>query len=699
MSEASFQERRDETRRFLELLWGNATRSGDLSMFIIPDYCALRLPSADLDAAAHEIAQAGLVENVHVYLNCCLLSEESRNKGGRGTAADALMIAGIWADVDIAGPAHKSEALPPDTEAALELCLGIGLPPTLVVHSGHGLYPWWLFDKPRRLADDDGRARAHRLVQGTQAALAAKATERDWQMDSTSDLARLLRPPGTINRKIGDDPLPVEIYAEGGPRYDPAQLIEAWGNHIPAPRALAEPLPDKIFAGQRTNSVASLAGTLRKRNVVEDAAMVAALEHNRLICEPPLPADKVRETVRGIYTRYAADGAPLAPPANGSTKSPRRGLLRPFSQITPVPMRFIWRPRIYQGYLTLLAGDPGMGKGLIAAALVGAITAGVAVPEGTVPSGSVLWVSYEESEASAIRPRLDAAGADPEKVFQFVMPQDDGSEDKRFRPADVPLLRELLASHPDIRLIVLDPIISYFGGDRDINQSNQVRDVLEPLTNMADAMGTGVLGIAHINKSELSKTLYRISNSGAFVQVARSVLGVGELKDGRRGLAHIKSSYSKRAVVIPYDTIGVPYPGFEETVGRVIWDTPDPEIDPLQIFESKTQQKNRGPTRAEECGKAIVALLADGPKFTTDIRMALRRQGFSDDAIDGGRDWAGVIRSGRGDKGRWHPPSSVDTHPELSTTESEDDRAESGAQLGGCAFEDPFETLPEEGDV
>lgn len=699
MSDVSFQGRRDEARRFLDLLWGNCTRSGDLGLFFLPGFRSLHIPSNNLDDAAHEIAQASLIDGSHVYMNTCLLSETCRGKPGRGGAADALMIAGIWADVDIAGPAHKSDVLPPDRETALEeLCMAMVLPPTLVVDSGHGLYPWWLFDKPRRLADEDGRDRAHRLVQATQLALSELGERHGWSLDHTADLARILRPPGTVNWKLEDDPRAVHILHEGGERYSPAQLTEAWGAFAPQPKGPATPLPDRITAGNRTNSVASLAGTLRRRNVVEEAAMVAALEHNRLVCDPPLPSDKVRETVRGIYTRYEPEGPALA---NGKARvaapaGPAR--LKPFSEIEPRPIEFIWEPMIPRGGLVLLAGDPGMGKGLIASALTASVTTGAPVPGKPVVRGEVLWVSYEENESYAIRPRLDAAGADVSRVHKIVIPREDG-EDRFFRSADLPILTPILAANAKICLIVLDPVLSYIGASYDINQGNQVRAALEPLVGMADDLGIGLLGIAHINKSDLTKVLYRVSNSVAFVAMARSVLGVGELEDGRRCLAHIKANNTIKADAVPYTITGVRHALIEQSVGRIIWESPDREIDTAQIFRDRSQRKDKGPTKAEECGKVIKELLKDGPGFVSVIKATLTQQGFSKEAIEMGRYWAGLVLSGGGPGARWHLPPGNTPTPMSETTESDINLAESSLRQGGVLHGEGSSEDRERGDV
>jgi len=76
--------------------------------------------------------------------------EARQHQPGRG--AGRVITAGLfWADVDVAGAAHKAEALPPTEQDARSLIETAGLAPSLVVHSGFGLQPYWLFREPYQM--------------------------------------------------------------------------------------------------------------------------------------------------------------------------------------------------------------------------------------------------------------------------------------------------------------------------------------------------------------------------------------------------------------------------------------------------------------------------------------------------------------------------------------------------------------------
>ncbi len=135
---------------------------------------------------------------------------------GRGSALDAAAIVEFPADIDIDGPAHRKKRLPPDIESARRVVERVGLAPTFIVHSGHGLQPHWVLNEPWVFPEGDF-ARAQSLAKRFGRTIAAAAEGLGWTVDNVSDLARILRAPGTLNRKL--DPLLVRLLDERGPRY------------------------------------------------------------------------------------------------------------------------------------------------------------------------------------------------------------------------------------------------------------------------------------------------------------------------------------------------------------------------------------------------------------------------------------------------------------------------------------------------
>jgi hypothetical protein len=151
-----------------------------------------------------------------------LALRQTRPSKTRANANQVVGIPAAWADIDVNGGPDAKTGAAPDLDAALELAHAL-LEPTLLVASGYGLQAWWLFEDPW-IFDSEGiqRERARQLVHAFQLALKAKAKDRGFKIDSTQDLARLMRLPGTLNHK--GDPVPVTLLDHEGPTYEPEQL-------------------------------------------------------------------------------------------------------------------------------------------------------------------------------------------------------------------------------------------------------------------------------------------------------------------------------------------------------------------------------------------------------------------------------------------------------------------------------------------
>jgi len=150
----------------------------------------------------------------------------------RGGADDSVEAIGLWADVDYQGPGHKttSGTLPPDERSARQIIDSSALPdPTLWIHSGGGLYPLWLLSKPAPVTDPDVRQYVADLSARWQATIGDHAQTLGWHYGAgVGDLARVLRIPGTVNRKIPGVPVMARMLGEpSGRRYGLSDLASA----------------------------------------------------------------------------------------------------------------------------------------------------------------------------------------------------------------------------------------------------------------------------------------------------------------------------------------------------------------------------------------------------------------------------------------------------------------------------------------
>jgi hypothetical protein len=144
---------------------------------------------------------------------------------GRGKQEGVIALPALWADIDVLGPNHVATNLPPSVEDAWKIIQAVPFKPTVVVHTGGGLQPYWLFREPMETATDKDRLAARRLSKSFQAFLASVAAQNGWSIDNTADLCRLLRVPGTYNRKQ-ETPILVRYEVSDGQRYNPSDFEE-----------------------------------------------------------------------------------------------------------------------------------------------------------------------------------------------------------------------------------------------------------------------------------------------------------------------------------------------------------------------------------------------------------------------------------------------------------------------------------------
>lgn len=165
-----------------------------------------------------------ITQQHEVWMGVCPQSERPAGNA-RGGASTTLSIPGLWLDVDFGAAGHADKALPypPDDESAIKAIRRFKLPPTLIIHSGGGLYPWWLFHTQWIFESQDDRERAKDLSRRFHQTMIDEWQGLGWKLDNTGDLARILRVPGTVNRKL---PVtrPVRVIEMVGSRYDPADF-------------------------------------------------------------------------------------------------------------------------------------------------------------------------------------------------------------------------------------------------------------------------------------------------------------------------------------------------------------------------------------------------------------------------------------------------------------------------------------------
>ena len=162
------------------------------------------------------------------------------------------------------------------------------------------------------------------------------------------------------------------------------------------------------------------------------------------------------------------------------------------SEVETQPIDWLWPKRIPLGKITILDGDPGMGKSLLAVSVAASVSTGRSMPGGTPgKQGGVILIAPEDSAGDTIRPRLQAAGGDPSRVLLLntLVTLDEKKIKIYDRPIslshDLDTLEERIKQMNAI-LLILDPLTAVLGKNIDQSRDQDVREVFTPLAQLAE---------------------------------------------------------------------------------------------------------------------------------------------------------------------------------------------------------------------
>ncbi|MCC6777841.1 MAG: hypothetical protein IT537_14600 [Hyphomicrobiales bacterium] len=212
-------------KEFLTLLWGAKPEQQYVLLWTLPDKRSHWF--TDLDKAAEFAAEVGQQKDVYVGVGC---SKEQYGPARRCKSEEITGLSGLGTDLDLLSAAHK-KALPPTIPEALTIP-PIELPPSILVSTGNGVHPWWLFKEPLIFDSDEERQAAARTLTRWHKLLERNAAARGWTYDKLADLARILRIPGTRNMKDRDNPKDVTVLSVTDRRYNLSEIEEFLGPEI-----------------------------------------------------------------------------------------------------------------------------------------------------------------------------------------------------------------------------------------------------------------------------------------------------------------------------------------------------------------------------------------------------------------------------------------------------------------------------------
>jgi putative DNA primase/helicase len=362
----------------------------------------------------------------------------------------------------------------------------------------------------------------------------------------------------------------------------------------------------------------------------------------------------------------------------------RRLVLVPVSDIERSPVNWLWPQRIVGDGLTIVTGPVGNTKSLFTIDIAARVSLGAQWPDGTghATQGSVILFGAEDDAGKIVRPRLEAAGADITKVLvcQGQTAGDDNDAAAVVLEHNIDLLRAALDTKPDCRLIVFDPLPDYVAADE--NNSAEVRAALVPLARLAQEKNVSILAVLHQNKKNDLTAVQRIGGSGAFAQIARTVLAIGDHPeddaadgDRRRVMLVAKNNYGEKAV-------GQGYRLRKRSNGDVCieWIAGILSMD----ADALARRPNGGRQHDDKRSEAVDVLreqLANGPVSAATVGTVMRDAGIGRRQIEHAVDALNVVKEKQRDGWYWRLPaksspltsSHVEPHDDFAAFAPNDD--------------------------
>jgi putative DNA primase/helicase len=435
-------------------------------------------------------------------------------------------------------------------------------------------------------------------------------------------------------------------------------------------------LPDHDEAGKKyADDVARLATAAGAKSVrvvrlvelwagmPEGGDMADLLEHRGGDVDP------IRAEVEALADKTTAT-TPKPVPIDGAPVIVR------LSDVKPEPVAWLWPGRIALGKLTLIAGDPGLGKSFLTLDMAARVSRGWAWPDApgvaTTPGGVVL-LSAEDGVADTIRPRLDAAGADVARIVALEAIRsvgDNGRESARTfdLSRDLPALESAIRSVDGCRLVVIDPVTAYLGGV-DSHKNAEIRGLLAPLGAIAERHRVAMVAVTHLNKSGGGPAIYRAMGSLAFAAAARAAWAVSKDKHdpSRRLLLPIKNN-------IAPDTGGLAYriePLGVDGCPAVAWE-PDAVNVSADDALASDRDEDGGRTERDDAAGWLRDLLAHGPRPARDVERDARDAGYSIATVRRAKAAIGVVsrKPAFGGPWEWTLPAQDAQPPKMLTEDA-----------------------------
>lgn len=369
-----------------------------------------------------------------------------------------------------------------------------------------------------------------------------------------------------------------------------------------------------------------------------------------------------------LQTVRAAQSALATLSPMDSTESADDIMFRRASTIKPVPIRWTWPGRIPRGKVSLFCGDPGGGKSQLTTDIAARVTTARAFPDDSpCEMGNVVILNAEDDAGDTIVPRLEAAGADINRVVILDAIREQGGAKGNVRrvfnlQSDVGRLAAFVQKIGGASLIIIDPISAYLG-KVDSHKNAEVRALLAVLGDMAAQHDMAVIGVTHFSKDTKAGAMMRVMGSLAFVAAARATYLVARdpADKNRRLFVPLKVNISpdRTGYAFTLEEVRIKSSEGQIDVSRVRW-----EASPIQMTADEVMQQAASHDQHSELAETkefLLTILAHGPLASRQVYKECEEAGPSRRTIQRAGKAIGIEVLKDGVRGGWSwrlPPRS-----------------------------------------
>jgi AAA domain len=304
----------------------------------------------------------------------------------------------------------------------------------------------------------------------------------------------------------------------------------------------------------------------------------------------------------------------------------------------------------YDGFLprktlSMVAGKRGDGKSLFAAWITAQITTGVGLePDGTADTnrkpGTVWYNTMEDAPDTIVRARLQAAGADLDRVFltdwHVEIPDSAGQ------------IRDVIElKNPD--LLILDSMQQHF---RNVYHGfRENRRGMDLMFRLAKGSDIAVLFVHHFNKGKHPSVEGAIGGQGVIQNMCKAIFVMGQhrasLGTRVRYLACERIN-AARPPSLSFELRTKKVPGYSEEIPFLEY-TGIADVSSMDVFDaSKVEERKAGTlTSIETAREWLVEYFKDrsgAPQKIREVEATAREAGryFSKETFDRARERAGI---------------------------------------------------------